>query len=150
MTPKEIHGDMVQTLAEDTLLIQLWATEFKSDRNSTKDPYPKTSTTDEQIDTIHRMVLDDSHLTVQQIAKSIGISSGSVHTVLTEILEISKFSARLVPRMLTSEQKLKRVVISRTILTCFQADPEYSHFRLVTQDETWLHHFEPESKIQSK
>lgn len=114
MTPKEIHEDMVQTLAEDSpsyATVKKWAAEFKRGRVSTEDDprsgRPKTSTTDEQVAAIHRMVLDDRRQTVQQIAKSIGISSGSVHAVLTDILGMSKLSARWVPRMLTPDQKLK-------------------------------------------
>ena len=60
---------------------------------------------------------------------------------------MSKLSARWVPRMLTPEQKLKRVDISRTLLTRFQSDPEDFHRRLVTQDETWVHHFEPRVRV---
>lgn len=63
------------------------AEEFKWGRDGTKDDprsnRPKLSTIDEQVDAFHRMVLDDRRLSVEKIAKSIGISSGSVHTVLT-------------------------------------------------------------------
>ena len=52
--------------------------------------------------------------------------------------------------MFTSEHKLKKVEISQTILTRFQAKPENNHHRLITQDKTWVHHFEPKLKIQSK
>ena len=50
--------------------------------------------------------------------------------------------------MLTLEQKLN--YISRTHLTRFQTDPGNFHHRLVSQDGTLVHHFEPKSKIQSK
>lgn len=67
-----------------------WAADFKQGRVSTENDLqlgcPKTSTTADQVDTIHPMDLDDGCLIVQQITKSIGISSGSVHTVFTEIL----------------------------------------------------------------
>ena len=96
------------------------------------------------------MVLDDRDLTVKQIAKPIGISSGLIHTILTEILGMSKLSARWILRMLTPEYKLKRVDISRTLLTCFQVNPKSFHCRLVTKDESWIHFFKPKSKIQSK
>ena len=86
MTPKEIHDDMVQTLAEDSpsyATVKKWAAEFKQGRVSIRvvedDPRsgrPKSSTTDEQVDAIHRMVLDDRRLAVEQIAEFIGISSG--------------------------------------------------------------------------
>ena len=68
---------MEQILEEDSpsyATAKKWTTEFKRGRNSTKDDpqsgHPKTSTSDEQIDVIHLMVLGDRHLTVQQIAKA--------------------------------------------------------------------------------
>ena len=112
--------------------------------------HSKTSTTDDQVDAIHCIVLGDICLTVQQIVKSIGITSGSVHTVLTEILEMGKLSSRWFLRMLTSEHKTKRVDISWTLLTHSQANPKNFQDRLVTHNKTWVHHFEPQSKIQSK
>ena len=96
------------------------------------------------------MVLNDRRLTIVQIAKSMDISCGSVHRVLSDILGISKLSARSVPRMLTPEQKLKRADISKTLLTRFQSDLVDFHHWLVTQNKTWVHQFEPGSKIQSK
>ena len=56
--------------------------------------YSKTSTINEQVNAIHCMVPDDRHLTAQQIDMSIGISSGLVNNVLTEILGMNKLSAR--------------------------------------------------------
>ncbi|XP_030003909.1 histone-lysine N-methyltransferase SETMAR-like [Sphaeramia orbicularis] len=157
MTPKEIHEDMVSTLGKECLAystVRKWVAEFKQGRTSTEDDprsgCPKTSSSDEQVDAIHCMVLSDRRMTVQQIAKATDISVGSVHHVLTDILGMNKLSARWVPRMLTPEQMLKRVDISRTLLTRFHADPENFQRRIVTQDETWVHHFEPESKLQSK
>ena len=131
MTPKEIHADMVQTLAEASpsyATVKKWAAEFRRGRNSTKDDprsgRPKTSTSDEQVDAIHRMVSDDKCLTVQQIAKSIGISSGSVHTVLTENLGMSKLSARWVPKedktpISTGFKKSKMVAGKKTFMKDF-------------------------------
>lgn len=52
-----------------------------STEDDTSSARPKNSTFDEQVDDIQRIVLDDGHLTVPQIAKSRGISSGSVPTI---------------------------------------------------------------------
>ena len=89
------------------------------------------------------MVLYDWWFTVQQIAKFIGISSGSVHTVLTEILEMSKLSAGCIPRRLTPKPKLKRVNISKTLLTCFQVNHKIStadstRWNLGSPLQTWI------------
>ena len=117
---------MVLILAEGSPIyatMKKWATEFKQSRDNTEDDpkssYQKASTIDEQVDAIHHMVFDEGNLTGQQIAKLIGISSGLVHTVLTETLGMKKLSVRWVPRILTPKHKLKRVNISRTLLPWF-------------------------------
>ena len=75
--PKEIHVDMVATLGNDapTLsTVKKWAAEFKRGRESLEDAprsgHPSTATTKENIDRIHKMVMDDRRLTVNHIANS--------------------------------------------------------------------------------
>ena len=62
---------------------------------------------------------------------------------------MSKVSARWVPRMLTDGQKRSRVDISRYLLSRYEHDPGDFIDRIVTQDETWVPHFDPEWKMQS-
>ena len=38
----------------------------------------------------------------------------------------------------------------RSILSSYEDDPGDFIERVVTHDETWAHHFDPESKMQSK
>ena len=146
---------MVQIFGGDfpsNAIMKKWVVEFKWVIDSTEgDPrsgYLKTP--DEQADAIHWIVLDDRLHTFQQIAKSIDINSDSVYTVLTEILGMSKLSARGFLKMLIPEDKLKRVDIYKTLLTCFQPNLKNFYCRLVTQDVTWIHHIKTESKILSK
>ena len=61
-----------------------------------------------------------------------------------------KVSARWVPGMLTDDQKRIQLDISRYLLSHFEDDPGNFIERVVTQDETWVHHFDPESKMQSR
>ena len=95
---------MVHIFAEDChfyATVKKWAAESKWNRDRTEDnprsACSKTSTPDEQVDAIHQMILDDRCLIVQQIVKSIGITSGLVHTVLTEILGVSKAVCKMIP-----------------------------------------------------
>ena len=76
---------------------------------------------------------------LQDIASEVGISFGAVQSILTDILGMSKVSARLVPRMLTEDQKRSRLDISRYLLSRYEDDPEEFMDRVVTQDETWVH-----------
>ena len=63
---------------------------------------------------------------------------------------MSKVSARWVPRMLTDDQKRSLLDISRYLLSRNEDDPGDFIDRVVTQDETWVHHFDPESKMQGR
>ena len=47
-------------------------------------------------------------MTVRMITEEIGLGKLSVHMILTEHLEIKKVCAKIVPKLLTPEQKLRR------------------------------------------
>ena len=57
------------------------------------------------------------------IASEVDISFGAVQTILTDILGMSKVSARWVPRMLTDDQKRCRLDISKYLLSRYEDDP---------------------------
>ena len=79
-----------------------------------------------------------------------GISFGAVQSILTEILGMPKVLARWVQGMLTDDQKRAQLYISRYLLSRYEDDLGNFIQQVVTQDETWVHHFDPESKMQSK
>ena len=54
------------------------------------------------------------------------------------------------PRMLIDDQKRTQLDISRYFLSRFEDDLGNFVERVVTQDETWVHNFDLESKMQSK
>ena len=51
---------------------------------------------------------------------------------------------------LTNDQKRTPINISRYLLSRYEDDPGDFIEGVETQDETWVHHFDPESKMQSK
>jgi sugar lactone lactonase YvrE len=48
---------------------------------------------------------------------------------------------------LTDDQKRTTLDISRNLLSCYEDEPDFI-YRIATQDETGVHHFDPESKKQ--
>ena len=62
---------------------------------------------------------------------------------------MSKVSARWVPRNLNMQDHQQRVESSEELLEVYNANPEEFHTRLVTGDETWLHHWNPDTKKES-
>jgi len=60
-----------------------------------------------------------------------------------------KLSAKWVAKCLTADQKLQRCQSSEQLLEFFLHDPNDFLSRLVTMDETWLYHYDLETKQQS-
>ena len=131
-----------------------WFQNFRSGHMSTTDAErsgrPVEATTQEIIDKIHDMVIDDRRVKVREIASAVGISSERVHNILHQHLGMKKLSARWVPRLLTVDHKRNRVRCSKDGLQLFQQNPQDFRCRFVTVDETWIHHYTPETKEQSK
>ncbi len=91
----------------------------------------------------------DRRLTTRHIAENVGFSNGTADTISTEYLGLHKVSARWVPKMLTPDQKRVRVQHSEANLARFRQNPDPFLAQFVTVNETWVHHFDPESKRQS-
>ena len=93
--------------------------------------------------------MNDRRIRIDDIARECDISHGSVYTVIHEHLGMSKVSARWVPRNLNVQDRFQRLQSSRELLGIYNDNPESFHLRLVTGDETWIHHWDPETKKES-
>lgn len=133
--------------------VRFWFDEFKRGRQSVLDEdrpgRPKDVKTQENIKKVGDMVLADRRLKVREIAETMRMSTGTVIEFLHNELSMKKLSARWVPRLLTDENRRIRLNTSQLCLDKFKQDPSLLH-RLITVDETWLHHYTPETKVQSK
>ena len=118
--------------------------------NDPREARPKSATTPEIIEQVHNMVLDDRRMKVREIAETRGISKELVGYILHEELDMKKVCARWVMRLLPADQKRTRVKISEQCLERFNKNKTDFMRRLITMDETWIHHYTPESKQQSK
>ncbi|XP_045132250.1 histone-lysine N-methyltransferase SETMAR-like [Portunus trituberculatus] len=86
---------------------------------------------------------------IDEVACSLQISHGSAFQIIHDELGFHKVCARWVPRELTAEHKRKRLEVCQRLLDRYNNDGERFLSRIVTGDETWVHHYEPESKRQS-
>lgn len=155
--PAEILRRLTAQFGEETLSrarVFAWHKHFVEGRerveNESHDRRPRTSITAGNIDSVRQLVEGDRRLTTSDIAIKVGISYGSTYSILSEELGYRKVCARWVPRLLTVDQKLNRFQVCERLLARFreEGDPFLSH--IVTCDETWVHHYTPESKQASK
>jgi len=109
----------------------------------------KTATIPEIIDQIHELILEDRRISAKSIAELLGISRKRVGSIIHEDLYMRKLSAKWVPKCLNADQKRQRCQSSEQLLEFFRRDPNDFLSRLVTMDETWLYHYDPETKQRS-
>ena len=86
---------------------------------------------------------------MEGIAQALGISHGSVSTILHDRLGMRKLTARWVPKSISDEQMATRASVCSALLKRFRFKDDFL-LRLVTVHETWVHYYEPENKAQSR
>ena len=85
----------------------------------------------------------------EEIAQALGISHGSVSTILHDRLGMRKLTAHLVPKSPSDEQMATRASVYSALLKRFGSKDDFL-LRLVTVDETWVHYYELENKAKSR
>ncbi|GBN99272.1 hypothetical protein AVEN_205157-1 [Araneus ventricosus] len=99
-----------------------------------------TSTTDDIIQQTREMILENTQVTIDEVASAFNISHDSAHQIIHDELNFHKVCARWVPRKLTAENKLTRVKVSmheNTVLSdsALPANCDDS-FRLISESLT--------------
>ena len=83
------------------------------------------------------------------MADTLKISKGSVFTILHESLGMRKLFSKWVPCLPTLDQKQHRVKDSERCFELFKRGKKDFLHRYMTMDETWIHHYTPETKRSS-
>ena len=129
-----------------------WHKLFKSGRQSVEDEprggRPSTSRTDDNVQRVRDVLNSDRRLSVRMIADRVGIDKMTVHTIITEDLAMRKVCAKLVPKVLTDDQKQRRVAACEDLLQRVEEDPGFLD-NVITEDESWIFEYDPETKRQS-
>jgi hypothetical protein len=124
-----------------------WVDRFKegweSIDDNAREGCPSTSHVGENIQCVRDMVMSDRRITTRIIADKLGITKGSVQTILKDDLNMLKLCAKIVPKVLTQEQK-------RCVACCqdWMENEEGSNFlqKVVTGDESWIYEYDPATK----
>src|SRR3954468_7803297 len=90
--------------------------------------------------TLQKTIKENRRICVLELSSNIGVSAGSIDTIIHEHLLYSTATARWVPKMLTEQHNQARVSACQQLLDRFSEDGETFLERIVTGDETWVHH----------
>ncbi|UYV85014.1 hypothetical protein LAZ67_X004253 [Cordylochernes scorpioides] len=112
---------------------------------------PSTSTTDEKINEVEKMILANRRIAVREVAEDLNISIGSCHSIFINDLSMRRVAAKvpkLVPKLLNYDQKQHRMNIANEMLDSVRNDPNLLQ-RVITGDEAWVYGYDVETKAQS-
>ena len=145
----DVYGSSTPSYAQ----VKFWVGEFQRGRRSLEDEArsgrPLDATDEEMYKKVRDLVYSDRRNQVEETAQALGISHGSVSTILHDRLSMRKLIARWVPESLSDEQMATKASVCSALLKRFRSKDDFL-LRLVTVDETWVHYYEPENKAQSR
>ena len=123
-----------------------WYAELKRGRRNTNDAErsgrSKSAVVPENITKVHKIVLGDRKLKLRETAETLKISEDSVFSILHECLGMSNLFSKWVSRL----RRGQRLEGSERCLELFKRGKKDFLRRYVTMDETWIHHYTPETK----
>jgi len=117
--------------------------EFRDDRHPGS---PSTSKTDASIEKVGEIIRQNRRLSIRAVAELINIDKETVQQILHNNFNMKKVCLKMVPRLLTPEQKEIRICVDT--LQNIENDPNFLE-NIVTCDESWFFQYVPESKCQS-
>ena len=131
-----------------------WIRRFNDGRESIEnDPRvgrPVSVLTERNVATVKKSIEEDACYTVQEIEELSGIHLSSVLKILRKRLWLRMTCTRWVPHLLTKEQKQSWIRLSSQVIEKYdKCDPRPLE-EIVTGDETWIYHFQPDSKAKNK
>ena len=104
-----------------------------------------TSTADENIEAVKKMMLDDRRITIREAAYDVDISFGSCQPIFTNALGMKREAAKIFPKLQNVEQKQSSMFIAQEMLTTFNDDPDLLK-KVITCDESCLYGYNNETK----
>jgi len=134
--------------------VRKWAKLIKLGRLNINDGYregrPTEAITPTKVALIEKTVTENPRIKVEDIVEEINISIGSVFTILHENLGMKKLCSKWIPKLLNDQKRLKRLECSKATLELIRANRDHFFPRLVTGDETWVHLYDRESRLEAR
>ena len=128
--------------------------QFKDPERGFKDS-PRTGststiTTDENIQTVQRIVMHDGQISVCCLVYDLAIPTTTVYEIMSAHVSMKKVSTRWVRKFLTPIQYANRVDCCQELLQESEVNSDNYFHSIVVDDETWLYYYDLLSQQEVK
>jgi len=134
---KKVYGDECLSHTQ----VFEWFERFKEGREEIRDNQrpglPSTSKTDANIEKVGEIVRQNRHLSIQAVAELINVDKETVQQISHNNFNMKKVCSKMVPRLLTPEQKEIQMNIHADILQNTENEPCILE-NVITCDESWF------------
>jgi hypothetical protein len=110
--------------------------------------HTSTVRTKETTDHVNAVIRGNRRLTIREIADELNLSFSTRQVILTQDLRMRRVSEKLVPRLLTQDQREHRAIACRELLQRAENDATFLP-SIITGDESWVYGYDPETKQMS-
>ncbi len=161
-TASSIYRQLVEVFGENVITVQhvrKWRREFVSGRREVHDEMregrPRDSLTSDAIAGVKALLDEDRRLTIRHLELLMKeemcnpVSHMTIQRILHKELGFRRVCARWVPHDLNEQNKNNRMAAALDFLMRYNNEGEALLDRIVTGDETWVHHVTPSTKRQS-
>ena len=90
------------------------------------------------------MVRGDRRLTVRLISDELGLNRNSVWQIITEDLGMREVCAKMMPKLLNDDQKMRRMHVCQDIFENFNSNLDFLK-KVIAGDKMWVFEYDPET-----
>ncbi len=145
---RQVFGD--QTMSQTQ--VRVWWKRFQAWEEATRDRpksgRPRSKRTCPNTQVIQDLISTDNRRSIRGLSMASGLTRGTVWNIVKIDLRMRRRSTRLVPHLLTDEQKAFRKRLCEENLALMRQNPADFLSKIVTSDETWIATSKPETKRQ--
>ena len=124
-----------------------WVAEFKDPERGFEDAlrmdHPSTITTQENIEAVERIVMRDRQICIRRLAEELGIPKTTIYEIINNHMGMKKVCTGWVSKLFTPIQRANRVDCCQEFLQQSEVNPAKFFDCIVTDDESWTHHYDP-------
>ena len=108
--------------------------------------HPSTITADENIEDVERIVMRDRQTSIHRLAEELAI----IHEIMNNHMGMKKVCTRWVSKLLIPIQRANHVDCCQELLQQSKVNPAKFFDCIITDDESWIHHYDPLSQLEAK